>query len=885
MRAEQQFSRKAAVAASRYTIERDYWLDKLSGEIVKSTFPYDHPKKNTHRGKSATLEFKITGRLFSTLIKVSNKVDYTLHMILVAGLVAVLGKYTNNSDIIIGVPIYRQETEGEFVNTVLALRHHLHDNLTFKELLMQVKQTVVEANQYQNYPLETLAYQLKLSFSETSFPLFDIAILLKNIHDRKYLRDYPLDAVFSFSRLEGYIDAEIEYDSLLYEGETIERIVNHFLRLLERSFSHVDQPLVFIDMIDEKEMKKLLFDFNRTVSTSPGSKSVNELFEKQAEKTPDKVALTGNVNKHGEVMQLTYRELYQSASRTACLLQEKGIQPGTIAYVVMERSIDMIIGILGILQGGGAYLPVDPSYPPERIRFMLKDSGARILMSESSEKIEDIKPRPLKDRSPMHLCYVIYTSGTSGRSRGVLIYHQGVVNMVGFHCQVFGVNHNSRVSQVVSPAFDAMAFEIWPCLLSGAALYIADNETRLDPAKMKYWIIQQCITHSFQSTVMAEHLLDEPWPSQGVALRSLPAAGDRLTRYPDHPYPFTLYNLYGPTEDTIWTTWTRVEVKPDPGGFPTIGRPVANHQVYIMSPELSLQPVGVPGELCIGGVGLAPGYLNRPELTAEKFVEFSLGRSDPTLPTRIYRSGDLARWLPDGEIEFLGRVDHQVKIRGFRIELGEVEFWLLKHESINKAVVIERENKDGVKYLCGYINSAGDVPLNTQELKEHLSRTLPDFMIPDYFVPMDKIPLTPNGKVDRRALPEPQGIRPRLNAVYEAPSTRLEKTIADIWKRTLNLDRVGIHDNFYDLGGNSLRILQAQNNLKNVLGKDIPVAKMFEYPTIHLFAQYLSGEERKRETDIDEGNIDEETEITVACEPEPTRLARRRQLLEEEENE
>jgi acyl-CoA synthetase (AMP-forming)/AMP-acid ligase II/acyl carrier protein len=394
------------------------------------------------------------------------------------------------------------------------------------------------------------------------------------------------------------------------------------------------------------------------------------------------------------------------------------------------------------------------------------------------------------------------------------------------------------MSQVAGPGFDAMAFEVWPCLLNGGTLFIADEETRLDPVKMKMWLIANKITVSFQSTAAVERLLLETWPGQGVALRVLMTGGEQLGRYPRTHLPFRFYNLYGPTEDTVCTTWYEVKVPPGPPGggekYPPIGRPVDNHRVYIMGSYRNLQPVGAAGELCTAGEGVAVGYLNRPELTAEKFVE------DPFLPgERMYKSGDLARWLSDGNLEFLGRIDSQVKIRGFRIELGEIKSRLLEHDLITDAVVTAREDTSGQRYLCAYTVSKEH--LDTAVLKEFLLLSLPGYMVPAYFVFLEKIPLNANGKVNPGALPKPEI---KAGEKYAPPTDELEEKLVGLWADVLGIEKevIGIHDNFFDLGGNSLKVVQLSGRIKSVLGKDVPVLKLFRYTSISSFRNYLNEE-------------------------------------------
>ncbi|MCU0285333.1 MAG: amino acid adenylation domain-containing protein, partial [Acidobacteria bacterium] len=495
---------------------------------------------------------------------------------------------------------------------------------------------------------------------------------------------------FSVGNTFGKFEINISYSKHIND-DWVTNSAGYFKTILEKFITAPGDIIKKDDLIPLAQKQKLLYEFNNTQMEYPGDKTLQQLFVERMEQQPDNMALVDQAG------QLTYRELNQKSNYLAQVLKEKGIAPGDITGIMIKCSLELVIGILGILKAGGVYLPIDPESPTERIDFMLKDSNAAILLTDCENKkttncqfsMRELPGSYHHSSFIIHhsdLSYIIYTSGSTGRPKGVLVKQRSFVNLIYYHRSVFAENQDSRMSQVANPAFDAMGFEIWPCLTSGASLHIADNDIRLSPASMRDWLIKQGITISFQPTVIAEYLLDEKWPAEGVHLNTLCAAGDKLSRSPKRPYPFKLYNLYGPTEDTVWTTWTLVEMEtaPGPGKLPGIGKPIANHKVYILNTNLNLQPIGVPGELCISGDGLAEGYLNNPELTRRTFEKVPL---DPpkllfnnhspltTHHSPIYHTGDLARWLPaGGVIEFLGRIDYQVKIRGYRIETGEIEF-------------------------------------------------------------------------------------------------------------------------------------------------------------------------------------------------------------------
>jgi amino acid adenylation domain-containing protein len=886
-------SDEKAVAASQFVKEREYWLAKLSGPLVKTGFPYDYKHKTGRPGGMETVRFTFTGECFSRLIKLCSDSDHRLHMILAAGLAALLYRYTSNTDIILGSPAVKQTPDVEYINTVLLLRNFIRKDMTFKDLLVQVRETVIEATENLNFPVETLPDLLDMTYSEEEgFPLFDAAVMVENIHEKKYIRHLNPRIIFSFSRTEEAVEGKVEYDTLFYGKAAIERIAAHFRLILEAFLNDVNLPLPAAEILSDEERQRLLVEFNDTSVDYPLDTTVQRMVEEQAARAPDHTAI---VDIDGS-SHITYGELSRRSDAVARLLRTRGLGADAVAAIVMERSIALLIAALGILKAGGAYLPVDISYPPGRIRYILKDSGVRTALVHKKagetlglDEVIDLAdaqaypgsdPLPEDTSGPDNLIYTIYTSGSTGRPKGVLVTQRGFINLLYNHREIFGEGPTSHMSQVAGAGFDAMAFEIWPCLVNGAVLHLVDDETRVDAFKMKEWLIKNKITISYQPTILAEQLLGEEWPGQGAALQALRAAGDQLTRYPENRHPFRFYNLYGPTETTVWTTWT--EVKPrDPEdstrsaafvSVPGIGKPIGNHRIYIFSPDLKLQPVGIPGELCIGGVGVARGYLNNPGLTAEKFdhdlwdyqdyqdlkkgeinykqtlkQKFFGGsrgailQKSPPGRRRLYRTGDLARWMIDGSIEFLGRFDEQVKIRGFRIELGEIEHSLLKHRDIVNAVVLVKESERGIKNLFAYIVTRRK--LTVPEIREHLSVFLPDHMIPAYFVELDKIPLTPNGKIDRRKLAEMKHIK--VDVDYVAPRSEMEKKIAETWKNILELEKVGIDDNFFNIGGDSLKATTMVSMIRKEFNVDVPVLELFKNPTVRYMAEYIRFEEMR----------------------------------------
>lgn len=552
---------------------------------------------------------------------------------------------------------------------------------------------------------------------------------------------------------------------------------------------------------------------------------------------------------------LNYRELNRHANQLAHYLQALGVGPNTLVGMCVERSLDMVVGLLGILKAGGAYVPLDPAYPPERLAFMLEDSAAPVLVTQqciakqlpiqglrlvcfdtdSPALAAQSESDPTSITSPDDLAYVIYTSGSTGRPKGVQITHRSLLNLVFWHQRAFSVTAPDRATQIASPAFDATGWELWPYLTIGASVHLPDDDTRAAPLMLRDWLVSQGITITFLPTPLAESVMDLEWPST-TALRFLLTGADTLHRYPSPTLPFVLVNNYGPTETTVVATFGRVPPITQADMPPSIGRPIANTQIYILDEHLQQVPIGTPGEIYIGGVGVGQGYLNRPELTAERFIPDPFSQEPGA---RLYKTGDMARFLPDGQIAFLGRADQQVKIRGYRVELGEIEAVLSQNPAIHQAVVVAREDVPGEKRLAAYIVLNPGEHVSSGTLQETLIAYLPDYMIPPAFVQMDVLPLTPNGKVDRAALPAPDAINTLRDSTVAAPTTPLEEWLAGIVATILELEQVGIDDNFFLLGGHSLLATQIILQIADAFGVNLPLRTLFEAPTVRQLADEI----------------------------------------------
>jgi tyrocidine synthetase-3 len=897
--------------------QEEYWLRIFPEheELPLLNLATDYPRPNVFRFQGRRYSFHIEAPLCATLKSLCSRTGATLYMILMTSFNILLHKYTGQEDMVVGIGTAGrghadlQSIAGMFVNT-LPLRSRPSASTPCREFLDQVKTDSIDAFENQDIRLETLIDKINPYRDPSRNPLFDVCMVVQNFQRfQEQLPDltitgHPLENQSSKFDITLYANENeneageppgfiLEYCTALFKAGTIQRMAAHFIKVLEQLTANIDVTISDIDILTPKERNQLLYEFSGTAAHHPEDKTIHRLFEEQAGRTPDLVAAVGAANGNNKAC-LTYRELYGQSTRSSHHLKQKGAGPGSIIALKMKPSIEMIVFLLAILETGAAYLPIDPEYPPERVDYMLHDSAAQLLLTPGNPPLESsghgVSPKSTGDANAV--CYIIYTSGSTGKPKGVVVGHRGFVNLIYSHRHIFDEGPHTRMTQVASPAFDAMALEVWPCLTAGATLCIANQETRIDADRMKQWLIDNSIENTFQSTAMAEFLSAGEWPGSSVALKTLRTGGDRLTTRPGPQCPFKIYNLYGPTEDTVVTTWTEVTPGEDhQNSYPAIGKPIANHQIYILGPNEELQPTGIPGEICIAGHGLAYGYLNRPELTAEKFRlrrpggSFAPRRGEPITmiepgyseikkvsPLKpfkgtpsmgvppgppqnflLYKTGDLGRWLDDGNIDFIGRIDQQVKIRGYRIELGEIEHCLLNHDDIKEAVVVARD-KNGSHYLCAYIVPVNDAP-GIAGLKEYLAGKLPAYMIPAFFVPMDTFPISPSGKINRNALPEPKPGKKEPGA-SETPRNYIEEKLVQAWSHVLGVKNIGITDHFFEMGGDSINAIQVKAMLKKH-GLHLKINDLFLHPVISELAACVqqSRPEQNAQQGIVEGDV------------------------------
>ncbi len=854
-----------------------YWVRKLAGAPELLDLPTDNPRPAVTRYQGRLLQSALNHELAQGIKQLSRQQGSTVFMTLLAAFNVLLFRYSGQTDLVVGCPIAnraQRQTEdmiGFFVNT-LALRSQIKDEQTFTELLKQVRTTALEAYSRQDIPFEYLVEQLNPSRSLSYAPLFQVMFALQNTPEEKpefnglkvstlepTQTTAKFDLTLSVVEHDNSFVCDWEYNTDLFREDTIIRMTKHFQRLLEGIINNPEQSLVKLPLLPEAELQQLQ-DLNQTQTDYAKDKTVVDLFQEQVEKTPDKVAVvfSSTGSEQDSNQRLSYNELNTRANQLAHYLRTLGVKAETLVGICAARSMEMVVGLLGILKAGGAYVPLDPEYPEERLAFMTKDSGIRILITQSELQtklfstvncelsIVNIETELNNQSSidnlhssivnPENLAYVIYTSGSTGTPKGAMIGHLGLTNVIQTQAQTFNINRESRFLQFASLSFDASTFEIFLSLTRGATLQLsAVNKLAPDDQFIKL-INNQSVTHvllppSFLAALPQEKLTG----IETIIVGGETCSAELASKWSNGR---RFFNAYGPTESAICVTQT--ECRPN-GKAPPIGKPLANTQIYILDANLNPAPFGLPGELCIAGVGLARGYLNRPELTADKFKEIEIFGKHK----RIYKTGDLARWLPDGNLEYLGRIDHQVKLRGYRIELGEIETALCRHAAVKEAVV-ELYNKDDNPRLIAYVSLSRRIDDVAKELRDHLKASLPEYMLPAGFMALDELPLTRNNKIDRKALPKPDSILIQSDAVFIKPQTHVQQQIAEVWQELLKLDKVGIHDNFFDLGGHSLLLIKAQNRLQELLDKPLPAVKLFQYPTIQSLAAYLSRNEDEK---------------------------------------
>jgi amino acid adenylation domain-containing protein len=890
-------------AYSETFIDKIYWCNKLSGELTETNFIIDYLRPISYSSQTQMVTFELPSDLSARIIKLAKGSNLSIYLILVAALNILLHKYTGNSDIIVGSPVYKKHDNEGVDNQIVALRSQVLNQLTCKDLLLQVKDTVIGSYSHQNYSFDELIKFLNLPETQNRCPIFDIVILLKNIHNPDCIAKLKNDLTISFDVIDNAITGEIKYNQFLFKEESIKLIIKYYLVLIRSFLDNLDIPISKIPCLSVEDEYQILNKFNNNSYHFPVEKTIHELFEEQVAKTPNKIAAVDDQT------ELTYQQLNERANQLARLLVNLGVKSGELLAIVKQRDINFLIGILAILKAGGVYVPIDISYPSERINYMLSNSEVKMLLTDSYslnllkdswETCQHLKSLILLDQKLTNLAvdiptyvniytpiefnnlpianleietqsiapaYMIYTSGSTGLPKGAIIRHGGAINHIYAQFTDLELSENLNFIQSAPASSDISVWQFLAPILIGGKTVIVNTETVCNPEELFQVIKQKQITIVELVPVVLTGLLD--YISQlATDERLLPhlqwmmvtgesASVELVNRWLEIYPQIKVVNAYGPTEaaDDI-TQFIIDQPLPENQRTVPIGKPLANLNLYILDAQMQLLPIGALGEICVSGFGVGQGYWKNSASTQRSFIPNPFTDTAKPLPGTdtdfIYKTGDLGRWLPDGNIEFFGRIDHQVKIRGFRIELGEIEALLSQHPLVGENVVIVREDTPGDKRLAAYIVpeishlslDSNDAAISTEaipQIRQFLKERLPEYMVPSALVLMESLPLTPSGKVDRKALPVPKTFPSELEVSFVPARTPTEQIVADIWADVLRRKNVGIYDNFFNLGGHSLLATQVISRLREAFKIDLPVRSLFENPTVINLVERIEG--------------------------------------------
>jgi amino acid adenylation domain-containing protein len=870
--------------SDEYINQLNYWRQQLANAAPLLELPSDRSRPSVQTYNSDRFSFELSQDLILALESMSQQQGVTLYITLLTAFKTLLYRYTRQSDIIVGSPFNVKIKESDCLFNTLVLRTNVAGDLSFQELLTRVQKVTTEAYAHGKLSFARLVEEIQLEKDSSYNPLFQVMFALQkqlsagsdvqnssdrnndiNINRHCSMLDLSLDLTQTDASIYGHL----EYNTDLFDRDTIARMVGHWQTLLTAVVANPQARIAHLPLLTITETQTFL-DWNQIQDYPVQKTSIQQLFEAQVKLTPDAVAVEFNHQ------QLTYQQINQKANQLAHHLQSLGVGSDVLVGICLERSLEMIVGLLGILKAGGAYVPLDPNYPEERLAYMVEDAKISVLLTQDKWKTKipgnqaqivnlDLDWSEIATHSPenpqiittgKHLAYVIYTSGSTGKPKGVMITHQGLSTFVRSAIQVYQITQSDRILQFASINFDAAVEEIFSCLAAGATLVLrtdamlTDLETffqACEDLKLSVLGLPTAYWHQLAAELKTK---DVPCPE---FLRLVVIGGEAVMPEPVKNWQkyvhksgksdrLQLFNSYGPTEVTVVATMYPITATTSWLGEVPIGKPYPHLQAYIFDQNQQLVPIGVPGELHIGGDSLARGYLNRPELTQEKFIpnpfltNISASVKDSyTVVPLVYKTGDLARYLPNGEIEYLGRIDNQVKIRGFRIELGEIEAVLTQHPNISEVAVSVNEDESHNKRLIAYIVTSSEI-LQSQEVRSFLQDRLPNYMMPSAFVFLKAMPLTPNGKLDRRALPTPDITSRPSNTELVLPTNDVEQKLVKIWAQVLGIDSIGIQDNFFELGGHSLLAVQLFGEIESQFNRKFPLTVLFEAPTIEQLA-------------------------------------------------
>ncbi|MBD2523671.1 non-ribosomal peptide synthetase [Nostoc sp. FACHB-133] len=842
---------------------KQYWHEQLS-PLASLKLPLESQPSQPSKFEINCCRLDIPPDVTAKIANLAQKYDTSTAVILLACWQTLIWRLTGQPDIIIGMASDRRDYEELYsllglVATWLPIKSHLTPDLRFQEVVELANQTIEASAEWQDYfvpePIENyeqLAFPIGFEFEQLPEKLVagDVSFSL----EQYYSCIEQFKVKLTCTQREHSLTTEFYYDVNYFTADAIERLARQFQILLTSVTANPEEKISQLEILSFSDRQQLLVEFNQTHIDNPQYKCIHQLFEEQVQKTPNKIAVVF------EDQQLTYAQLNRKANQLAQYLQQRGVKPEVLVGLCTERSLLMIIGLLGIIKAGGAYLPLDPTLPKEGFASRLQDIEIPLILTQ--QRLVDNLPTDVaqivcldtdwdiiadhKDENPIseitaqNLVYVLFTSGSTGKPKGVAIEHQQLLNYLHGITQRLDLSTTTNFATVSTLAADLGNTGIFAALCTGGCLHILSIECATDSAILAKY----CRTHpidclkivpSHLATLLASAPSDSILPRQQLILGGEAASWQLIEQIRQQAPSSLIFNHYGPTEATVGVTTFAVQNQQISTQTVPLGRPLANTQIYLLDKQLQPVPIGVPGELYIGGAGLARGYLNRSDLTAEKFIPNPFAE----MGSRLYKTGDMARYLADGNIEFIGRVDQQVKIRGFRVELGEIESVLCQHPQVQQAVVSVREDNSN-KSLIAYVVSKQTQTLNVSELQRFLREKLPEYMMPSAFIMLKALPLTSNGKINCNALPESNGNRPELAANYEPPQTEVEQSIADIWQQILHVEKVDIHDNFFDIGGHSLLLVQAHAKLREIFLSNISVINLFEYPTINSLAKYLT---------------------------------------------
>ncbi|MBF0101142.1 MAG: amino acid adenylation domain-containing protein [Desulfobacterales bacterium] len=902
------YARRQRCWAAQGGLQRDldYWKKQLTGAPALLELPTDRPRPPIQRFNGNTMTFTIPADLTQSLKRIAESANASLYMVLLSAFGVLLMRYSGQKDVLIGSPSANRTTKevegliGFFVNT-LVMRLAVNPDMSFTDLISQVRLTALDAYTHQEVPFEKLVEELRPERNLSYSPLFQVMLSMQTapasapelnglnvsvIDQPTHISKYDLtlsitETIGQNAQKTPILFSSFEYNTDLFNQDTIERMIGHLMNLLKGIVSNVNSTLVQLPLLTDSEYHNLVYEFNNTIQPFAESKTIHALFEEQVERTPNAIAL--QLGRDANTL-LTYAQVNCRANQLAHCLREIGVSTETMVAIAIERSFEMIIGLLAILKAGGTYVPLDQTYPKERIAYILADAGVKVLLTQSTlvanlpdyqgqticidmehQKLNNYPETNIHSLANLvakaeNLAYIIYTSGSTGNPKGVMIPHGAVVNFLNSMAKSPGIHSNDRLLAVTTICFDIAVLEMYLPLTVGARVVIASEAMTRDADMLSKTLSEQAITVMQATPATWRLLLSNGW--QGTQHLKILCGGEALPSSLASELlnkSESVWNVYGPTETTVWSTLHQVTNATGEKAQP-IGRPLDNTSLYILDEAMNPVPLGVAGELFIGGTGLARGYFNRPELTAEKFVtdpftssskqSFTQFISDE-LP-KMYRTGDLARYRSDGVVEYLGRVDHQIKFRGFRIELGEIEHALTCIEGIEVgAVIAEKDTDQSIKRLVAFYvpksknnGDASGTKLMHSELRSALQKSLPDYMLPSLFVEIDKMPLTPNGKIDRRALTVPntmdrsfgqEGARPNFIGGRDTMEVQLSR----IWEEVLDINPIGIRDNFFELGGHSLVAVRLMAQVKRCFNKHLPLSALFQGATVEAMAKLL----------------------------------------------